>query len=295
MDSFLEFAGQRWKQRGQKELTFFLRHSRVIPGRVSFNVTICFVPPWLEDDDLSSEHRSMQLHIHGAKLHPRSWRAFLGQRLEFVPPEEDENGRPIGSGIMAPDVTLVSCGKGVDSVFFHAKEFWDVGVTLGEPPPDDSFLLPITVEGFQPSQRAKAAQANLFLYHWLKALGEPLPSEEELKTRLEEGRWLRYEGTVYFEHISCSVPVNTADPIGWAKAMAKRELGMTEFGRCEVLGGHWENETFKPEDGVNESGRSVILSPLTASWKEHQRRHAEWEKFIEEQMKGKKGGTEGGK
>jgi len=159
----------------------------------------------------------------------------------------DENGRPSGSTIYAPDVTLTSLGRGGESYFVHAKEFWKVGVTLGEPPPDGSFLLPITVEGFQPSQRASEANAKLLYYKWFQVLGEPLPSEEELEARLQEGRWLRYEGAVYFEEISCSVPVNTADPIGWAKAMAKRELGMTEFGRCHVLGADWKTESSSPE------------------------------------------------
>ena len=52
----MDFAGQRWRQRGEKGLTFFLRHSRLIPGRVSFNVTITFVPPWLEEDDILPEN-----------------------------------------------------------------------------------------------------------------------------------------------------------------------------------------------------------------------------------------------
>ena len=297
MDNFLDFAGQRWKQSGLRELRFFLYHAPSRPGWVSFDVTITFVPPWLEENDILSEHRTMIMNIHAAKRHPGSWRAFLGERLEFVPPEADEEGCRLAAGSAPPEVRLTSCGsgQGAGSVFFHANEFWDVGVTLGEPPPDDSFLLPITVEGFQPSQRAQAAQASLFLYPWLKATDDSLPSEEELEARLEEGRWLRYEGAVYFVNVHCSVPVNAADPVAWAQALAKRELGMTEFGNCEVLGTDWKTGKFKPEDGVSDSGRSVLLSPRTASWKEQQRRHAEREKFIAEQMKRKKGGTEDGK
>ena len=294
MANFLEFAGQRWKQSGYNELAFFLDHSRLRTGRVSFMTTISFVPPWVEEEDLwRAEYRSLQLCIHGGKKQPGSWRAFLGSPIEYVPAEEDEEGRAIGPPIYAPDISLTSLGPGGSSYFVHAKDFCEVKVTLEELPPEDSYELSLKVEGFQPSQRAIEARVQLNMYKWLQALGEALPSEEELEARLEEGRWLHYEDTVHFEQISCTVPLNIADPIRWAQNMARRELGVTEFGMCQVNGGDWQTGKFKPEDGVTEGGRLVLLSPATPSWKEHQRRNAECEKFIAELKKKKNGGKAG--
>ena len=53
-------------------------------------------------------------------------------RGQYVPAEEDEEGRAIGPPIYAPDISLTSLGPGGSSYFVHAKDFCEVKVTLEE-------------------------------------------------------------------------------------------------------------------------------------------------------------------
>ena len=88
----------------------------------------------------------------------------------------------------------------------------------------------------------------------------------------EEGWRFSYLGRVCLNQLSCIAPLNTNDPIGWARQMAEREVGMKRFGFCRVNGGEMDG-SYKPEDGVCSDGRLVLLSPPSvwfAEWEERQ-------------------------
>ena len=267
MDRILDLSGQRWKQRRENNLEFFLYHAPRTPF-VSLDIEIMFVPAWMDDDDYESEHRALYLEIDAQMPRTGNWRDIIGRRLEFQRALVNEKGEVVERAPSAPEMEVWSLGTGVNSFYTHGKDFWHTCVTFGEPKAENPFELPISVEAFHPSKGAREARMDLLHDEVAEFLGQPMPYKPERDARLKEGWWLRYTGSVEFIKVFCNVPVNAADPVGWAKKLTQRELGLTEFGNWHVNGADDWSETFKPEDGVTENGRLVLLNPLSPFWKE---------------------------
>lgn len=268
MEYPLHIGRQTWKPRRDGDLTLFLPPS---PWGVSLGADFEFVPPWLDDEDYASEHRTMHLRLHGYLPGLCDWRELAGFELKESECEEEPGGEVL-TAMQGPEIEIWSSGQGPGSIHTHAQAGWQTRLALGQLEVDEhgpAWLC--EVEAFFPSERAREANAALWMRQFFSTLEFDNEEQEKL---LEEGWRFHYRGRVRLEQLSCTVPLNTSDPIGWARRMAARELKMNEFGLCRVNGGDFEGN-YRPEDGVCSNGRLVLLSPASAWFSEHQRRKKE--------------------
>ncbi len=70
---------------------------------------------------------------------------------------------------------------------------------------------------------------------------------------------LFFEGRIEFREIICSVPINSAQPLEWARQLARRELALEQFGQCTLIDADHTAGKYKTTDGISETGRLVVL------------------------------------
>jgi hypothetical protein len=64
---------------------------------------------------------------------------------------------------------------------------------------------------------------------------QPVPPDWELPEWIDEvDDELSFEGRVEFREIFCSAPINSAQPLEWARQLARRELAVEQFGPCTL-------------------------------------------------------------
>lgn len=266
-DEVFHFQNQTWAQLRRAELTLTLLATRPGPLDVCVGIEADFVPPWVVEavmkDDAAplEEHRTMHLMIDGALPRLGRWQELAGLVMEH------RGGIVAGAKIVqrprhAPEVHLWSCDCGPESIHDHTGEQADARVAFGtiRRHEDGGDEIEYDMEAFYPSKRGWQERMKAMQNLSAELFHEPPPHEIDERL-LEEGWTLRHKGWAEFQKIRCLVPLNVADPIGYARALARRELGMAEFGFCRVNGGGCHDETFKPEDGVCGNARLVILTP----------------------------------
>jgi hypothetical protein len=247
---------------------------------VYFHADFTFVPPWLEDEDYESEHRTMNVMVNGSFPGLNNWRDLEGYGLESREAIVTL-GEEVSPEMEGPEIQIWSSGKGTGSIHTHAKDGWETRLDFKELIEDEHGPLFICeVEAFFPSERARKASVEL----WMKEFfGETDFSDLEKARIVEEGWRLNFCGRLRFGHASCSVPLNTSDPIGWAQRLATRELAIKEFGLCRVNGGESDG-SWKPADGVTANGRLVLVSPMTPWFREWQFRQKVKERERDERQ-----------
>lgn len=269
MQGVLDYRGQKWKAERCGELTLFLSHAPMRPADVSFIMECSFVPPWLDqEEDYESEHRRLYLDVDGTIPDLKDWRELAGLTLE----ERDEiavMGETVQREMSEPEVRLWSHGPGGQRT--HAKEGWETRVKFGAWM-GEGYTLPLEVESFYPTEKARKAQVDLAVKEFFC---EDTPEDWAKAEAAMDGWQFRYTGEVELSKIYCQVPLNTADPVEWARGLARRELKLREFGCAYVNGGDMYNETFKPGDGVCGNNRLVVLTPLTEFWREARAKNPE--------------------
>jgi hypothetical protein len=266
MDSLLNFCGQHWKPQNDGELTLFLPKQTRDGSSIYFHADLKFVPPWLEEEDLTSEYRILYVSLQGRFPALDDWRDLAGFTMESRE-ETTVFGETVAPAMSGPEIEIWSAGmRGAGGIHSHASAGWDTKLTFGEFQ-GDGFALPCELEAFYPSARARQAQLDLWMQSFF---GEGSPEDWEAEEQLQEGWRFHYSGRVRFDTVSCTVPINTSNPIGWAQSLARRELRMTEFGPPRVNGGHITDGTFKPEDGIGAQGRLVILPTFSEFFRRRQ-------------------------
>jgi hypothetical protein len=58
------------------------------------------------------------------------------------------------------------------------------------------------------------------------------------------------------------VPINSAQPVEWARKLARRELAVEQFGPATLTDLDHSAGNYKPNDGISETGRLVVLPML---------------------------------
>ncbi len=258
----LKFGSQIWKARRPGSLAFHLWHAPIHQGHLYFSLEMSFVPPWLDEDDFDSKHRTLQLRVVGSSCTLRDWRALAG--LELATHDAViVNGQLVTPDVHQPEVSLWSYGP-PGGVHLHADaaEACVTRMVFGGPE-GDGFEFPFEVEAFYPSHRAAATFFELGVRQMFH--GNLAPADLKLRKRLREGRRLNCRGRLRFEQVLCAVPVNAADPIRWAKHLAHKKLNLSEFGLCRVNGACGWGGAANPKDGICEHGRCVVLTPAEAA------------------------------
>ena len=269
MEYPLQFGTQTWKPRRNGELTVFLpTHPQF---GTAFQADFAFVPPWMEDEDYASEHRTMRVWVHGYFPGLRRWDDLEGWVVEERDAVEVE-GETVIPEMREPEIEIWSSGHGPGSIHTHARDGWETRMKFVECVEEGSpWVFLCEMEAFFPSERAREACSELWFQEFIGELGFGDREKDEF---LKEGWRFRYRGLLELGSLSCIAPRNAADPIGYAKRMAKRELGLRQFGFCRVNGGDFDG-SFKPEHGLCGNGRLVQLSPPSDyffEWQERQRK-----------------------
>ncbi len=135
------------------------------------------------------------------------------------------------------------------------REFakWETDLKFGE---RHGHEFEFSLEAIKPSERASKFKVDL---HVKEFFGQPLPPDWELPEWINEGDRLSFEGRVEFREIFCSAPINGAQPLEWAKQLARRELAVEQFGLCTLTDADHPAGKYKPKDGISETGRLVVL------------------------------------
>src|SRR2546421_2316263 len=107
MDGMLDFCGQKWKPQKDGDLTLFL--PRKARGELYFDCNFSFVPPWLEDEDYDSEHRTLNVDVRGYIPPVDDWQALAGVELETREAIELPGGTMV-PGMEGPAIKIWSSG-----------------------------------------------------------------------------------------------------------------------------------------------------------------------------------------
>jgi hypothetical protein len=259
MADLLQFNAQSWKLRQSEGLTFILPRSRD-PDRVYFNAEWLFVHPDAKDEDALRGQPLFQMNLIAAVPDLHDWRDLAGRTL--ADGDGDPNDEDYDFFCGGPD--LFAYPPGADPK--QRPDGWDTQMIFGG---HDDYEFEFELRAFRPSERAHAANRELQVK---QVLGEKLPPDWEGRDWLNEGDSLSFGGRIRLEEFLCNVPVNTAQPIEWAKQLTRRELKFHEFGFCRVNGGDFFNGSFKPADGIGEEGRLVVLEVASDYFYERQRK-----------------------
>ncbi len=286
MDALLQLRNEQWKRRQRAAgLTFFLNYSPhpYVAGRklTRANMELEFVPAWLADDDYETPHRSLQVDISFSLPRSGDWRQLARHRLDHaepapaVEPVESwklagaESIEEIAAQVLAnaaaeppgpPDILVWSSGlkEGIQT-HFNEDSLRDRTLAFGDWTAKDPFVIPFTIEGLAVTEDARQARLQLFHARLRSMFGAEGPFDPDLEIRAQQGWRLRYENTVRFDKVFCHVPVNTPDPIAYARQLARRELNLTGFGSCRINGARPDG-TLDPANALSESGLLVLLT-----------------------------------
>lgn len=257
MSSVLQFNSQAWKLWRSEGLNLFLPRSTG-PDRVYFCAEWTFVRPEVTDETFTLKQPQFHLSVMGCVPDLHDWRDLAGRNLADNDDSEDDLNLFCGG----PDLFAYPPDADPKS----RPDGWDTQLFFGE---RQGHEFEFEMAAFRSSERARKANRELQVK---QILGEKLPPDWEGRDWLDEGDRLSFSGRIRLEEILCQVPINTGQPIEWARQLTRKEVKFDEFGFCHVNGGDHFNGTFKPADGISEQGRLVVLNRADDYFYEWQRR-----------------------
>jgi len=243
MSECLRLNSQQWILAGSDGLKLFLpRESR--DRCIYFQTDWSFLPSGLDTASVPAETARLRLRLIGWVPDLGDWRDLENLYLGY---HEPADGKQL-EDTRGPDIWIWPPGVTEPLKFGH----WATDLKFGERRGHEfEFSLTATTS----SQRASKLRVELSLKEFFK---QPIPPDWELPEWINEVEdELTFAGRVEFRDILCSVPINAAQPLAWAKQTARRELAVEAFGECSV---HHEDcpGKFKLRD-VGHSGRVVLL------------------------------------
>jgi hypothetical protein len=285
MRTLLDFRGEKWRRDNRAPgLTLFVQHSpHPFCGDRLFHadLELAFVPAWLTSNDLEQgvSHRSLHIDVDFYMPRRGDWRTLAGQRFGGEAPDEDDE--PIESWKLAgaespdelfklvesrqreripgPQFEVWSCGDGGIQNHLNEETLRDRVLTFGPWSETDPYELSFTIEGLIITPAAAEARMALLHARLQELFGQSLPDLKELEHRAKEGQPFRYSSVIRFDKVFCFVPLNTAEPIPYAKKLLKRELQLTDFGNCRINGTDRHGQ-IDPQYAVSERGLLVDVS-----------------------------------
>ena len=247
MNGCLQLNSQKWKLCGSDGLKLFLPRQKLY-NAIYFQTDWSFVPP---EADAPADAPKLRLRLIGGVSGLRDWRdlenLFLGyhDRIEDNKDEDDES-----SDARGPDIWIWPPGETTPLRFGH----WETDLKFGE---RHGREFDFSLEGLCRSERASKFMLDYALKQFFQ---QPLPPDWELPDWIDEADdELSFEGRVEFREIFCSVPINNARPVEWAKQLCKRELAVEEFGDCILVDADHPADKYKLKDGICDTGRLAVL------------------------------------
>ena len=243
MSGCLQINSQKWNLCGSDGLKLLLPRQR-LENSIYFQADWSFVPSDVDAATVPVDVPRLRLRLIGYVPNLRDWRdlenLFLGYH-EQIDGDEPATAR-------GPDMWIFQPGATSDPEF--AK--WETDLKFGE---RHGHEFEFSLEALKPSERAAKFKVDCHVKQFFQ---KPLPPDWELPEWINEGDQLSFEGRVEFREIFCSTPINSAQPVEWARQLARRELAVEEFGPCSV---HDKNSAGNPnhKDGICDTGRLVVF------------------------------------
>jgi hypothetical protein len=234
---------QEWKLRGSDGLKLYLpREGR--DRSIYFQTDWSFVPPEVDAATVPADAPRLRLRLIGSVPGLRDWRDLENLFLGY---HEPVDGKELPD-TRGPDIWIWPPGE-TQSLKFSK---WETDLKFGE---RHGREFEFSLEALVPSERASKFKIDC---HVKEFFGQPLPPDWELPEWINEvDDELSFEGRVEFREILCSVPINSAQPLEWARQLARRELAVEQFGPCSVHEADCPGK-FKLND-VSSTGRAVML------------------------------------
>jgi|SRR5665213_1041281 len=244
MNGCLQINSQKWNLWGSDGLKLFLpRESR--DSSIYFQADWSFVPPEVEAATVPADAPKLRLRLIGYVPGLRDWRdlenLFLGyhERIDGNEPSETRG----------PDMWIFQPGATSDPEYGK----WETDLKFGE---RHGCEFEFSLEAVCRSERASKFRMDC---HMKEFFQQPVPADWELPEWINEGDQLSFESRVEFREIFCSAPINSAQPLEWARQLARRELAMEQLGPCTLSDAGQPAVKYKPKDGISETGRLVVL------------------------------------
>jgi hypothetical protein len=244
----LQLNSQQWNLAGSDGMKLFLpRQHR--DRSVYFQTDWSFVPSGAAVAPMLVEAPKLRLRLIGCVPGLRDWRdlenLFLGyhEPVDGKEPEDDVRG---------PDIWIWLPGETMPLRFGH----WETDLKFSE---RRGCEFEFSMEAIILSERASKFRLDCGLKEFFQ---QPVPPDwEQPEWANEVDDQLSFAGRIELREILCSVPINCAQPLDWARQSARRELAVEEFGTCTVHDQDCPGK-FKLRD-VTSTGRVVVL-PLPA-------------------------------
>ncbi len=245
MSGCLQINSQKWKLRDSDGLKLFLpRETR--DGSIYFQTDWSFVPPDVEPATAPADAPKLRLRLIGFVPCLRDWRDLENLFLGY---HEPIDGKELPE-TRGPDMWIWPPGETQPLRFGH----WETDLKFGE---RHGREFDFSLEALVRSERASKFRMDCHLKEFFK---QPVPPDWELPEWINEvDDELSFEGRVEFGEIFCSVPMNSAQPVEWARQLARRELAVEQFGPSTLHDAEHSDGNYKPKDGISETGRLVVL------------------------------------
>jgi hypothetical protein len=244
MSGCLQINSQKWKLRGSDGLKLFLPRQR-LDSSIYFRTDWSFVPPEVDAATVPADAPALRLRLIGYAPGLRDWRdlenLFLGYHEEI---EGDEPSEARG-----PDMWIFQPGETTDPLY----AYWETDLKFGERRGNE---FEFSLEAYRPSERASKFKMDRHLKEFFM---QSVPPDWELPEWINEGDRLSFEGRVELREIFCSAPINSAQPLEWARQLARRELAVEQFGPGNLIDTDHSAGKYKPNDGISETGRLVVF------------------------------------
>jgi hypothetical protein len=250
MSGCLQINSQKWKLWDSDGLKLLLPRQR-LENCIYFQADWSFVPPEVDAATVPADAPKLRLRLIGFVPNLRDWRdlenRFLGYHDQIDGNEDEENEMSVPRG---PDIWIWPPGETKPLKF----GYWETDLKFGE---RHGREFEFTLEALIRSERASKFRMDCHLKEFFK---QPLPPDWELPEWIDEvDDELSFEGRIEFGEIFCSVPINSAQPVEWARQLARRELAVEQFGTCTLSDAEHSDGKNKPKDGISDTGRLVVL------------------------------------
>ena len=212
---------------------------------IYFQADWSFVPPEVEAATVPADAPKLRLRLIGYVPGLRDWRDLENLFLGYHEPVD--GGEP--SETRGPDMWIFQPGAESDPEYSK----WETDLKFGE---RHGREFEFSLEALKRSERAAKYRVDNAVKEFF---GQPLPPDWEIPEWVNEGDQLSFAGRVEFREIFCSVPINSAQPLEWARQRSRRELAVEQFGPCTLIDADHPPGNHKPNDGISESGRLVVL------------------------------------
>jgi hypothetical protein len=246
MSGCLQLNSQKWELRGSDGLKLLLPRQR-LASSIYFHVEWSFGPPTVDAATVPADEPRLRLRMIGAVPGLRDWRDLENLFLGY---HEPPDGKELPD-TRGPDIWIWPPGETKALRYGH----WETDLKFGE---RHGHAFDFSLEGTIPSERASKFRQDYSVKQFFQ---QPVPADWELPEWVNEVEdSMSFAGRIELREIFCSSPINSAQPVEWARQLARRELAVEHFGPATLVDADHPAEKYQPNDGICTTGRLVVFA-----------------------------------